>query len=250
MVYIPSGDFEMGSEAWKDPDTYTINEGPIHTVSLDAYWIDQTEVTSAQFARFVDATGYVTSAEELGFSSILNSDSTWREESGANWQYPLGNGELYVDDYPVVHVSWEDATAYCEWAGKRLPTEAEWEKAARGTDGNKYPWGNGEASTSLANYNNPGGMPREVASYAQGVSVYGAYDMAGNVWELVSDWYEKEYYETSPSHNPQGPDSGTHHIAKGGSYGFNDTVIRSAVRVKRGGDQSFSDMGFRCVAEP
>jgi formylglycine-generating enzyme required for sulfatase activity len=250
MVYINAGDFEMGAETWKDPDTYTINEGPIHIVYVDAFWIDQTEVTNAQFAMFVNQTGYVTSAEQLGYSKIYNSDSTWSDVSGADWRHPDGGSGSYHDDYPVVHVSWMDAQAYCKWAGKRLPTEAEWEKAARGTDGLKYPWGNNAPTSQLANFNNPGGSARQVRNYPQGVSPYGVYEMAGNVWEVVSDWYDKDYYQYTPLENPQGPDDGEHHVAKGGSYGFEASVIRAAVRVKRGASQTFSDMGFRCVAEP
>lgn len=250
MVYVPAGVFQQGSEIDVDPDTYTINEGPIHDVYLDAFWIDETEVTNAQFAAFVNATGHQTSAELLGSSKIMNSDYDWDTVNGMDWRRPDGTSYSYDDNKPVVHVSWIDANAYCNWAGKRLPTESEWEKAARGPNGNKYPWGNNEARSSLANFGDPEGVVRAVRSYASGISYYGAYEMAGNVWELVNDFYERDYYLTSPDTNPQGASSGDFHVTKGGSYGFDSTVIRSAVRVRRGPSQTFADMGFRCVVDP
>ena len=250
MVYVSAGTFLQGSEISVDPDTYTINEGPIREVYLDAFWIDETEVTNEQFAAFVDATGYTTSAEQLGSSQIRVDEDNWNTVAGMDWQHPDGTSYSYNDDYPVVHVSWYDAAAYCKWAGKKLPTEAQWEKAARGPDGNKYPWGFSNPTGSLAMYGDPDGAPRAVRSYPSGVSYYGAYEMAGNVWELVNDFYERDYYQSAPNTNPTGPSSGDFHVAKGGSYGFEPSVIRSAVRVRRGPSQSFSDMGFRCVAIP
>lgn len=250
MVYVPAGTFLQGSEIDVDPDTYTVNEGPIHEVYLDAFWIDETEVTNAQFAEFVNATGHVTSAETLGSSKIMNADYNWDTVNGMNWRRPDGTSFSYDENKPVVNVSWIDATAYCKWAGKELPTESQWEKAARGTQGNKYPWGNSNATSSLANYGDPVGTVQAVRSYPNGMSYYGAYEMAGNVWELVADYYERDYYQISPDSNPTGPSSGEFYVAKGGSYGFDTTVIRSAVRVRRGPSQSFADMGFRCVVEP
>lgn len=250
MVFVPAGTFLQGSEIDVDPDTYTINEGPIHEVYLDAFWIDETEVINEAFEQFVSETGYITSAEQLGSSQLMNEDYNWDTVSGMDWRHPDGTSFSYDESKPVVHVSWIDASAYCRWAGKRLPTEAEWEKAARGPNANKYPWGNSEATSSLANYGNPVGSPASALSYPNGVSYYGTYNMAGNVWELVADYYGRDYYYESPSTNPQGPSSGEFYVAKGGSYGFDSTVIRSAVRVRRGPSQTFADMGFRCAANP
>ena len=249
MVFVPAGSFQQGSEIDVDPDTYTINEGPIHEVYLDGFWIDETEVTNAQFAAFVNMTGHITTAEEVGNSKVMNADYDWDTVNGMDWLHPDGTSFSYVDEKPVVHVSWIDASAYCRWAGKRLPTESEWEKAARGPQANKYPWGNSNATSSLANYGDPEGTVQIVRSYTSGISYYGAYDMAGNVWELVADYYGRDYYYESPGNNPQGPSSGEFYVAKGGSYGFDSTVIRSAVRVRRGPSQTFADMGFRCAAD-
>ncbi len=249
MVFVPAGTFIQGSEASVDPDTYTINEGPMHEVYLDAFWIEETEVTNAQFAAFVNATGHITSAEQIGSSQIMNADYDWVTVTGMDWLHPDGTSYSYDENKPVVNVSWIDANAYCQWAGKRLPTESEWEKAARGPNANKYPWGNSEATSNLANFGDPMGIVRVVRSYSNGISFYGAYEMAGNVWELVADYYGRDYYLESPDSNPQGPSSGEFYVAKGGSYGFDETVIRSAVRVRRGPSQTYADMGFRCAVD-
>jgi formylglycine-generating enzyme required for sulfatase activity len=203
MVYVPEGEFLMGStdaqveEAVQMckgcPQEYFEAEMPRHTVALDAFWIDQTEVTNAQYRKCLDA-------------GVCRKPVYW------------DNSDFSAPDQPVVGVTWNDARTYCEWAGGRLPTEAEWEKAARGTDGRTYPWGNEPATCERVSYGGCVGKASPVGSYPTGASPYGALDMAGNVWEWVADWYAEHYYSRSPDHNPQGPDSGGVRGLRGGSW--------------------------------
>lgn len=192
LVYVPSGEFWMGSgEADSDASS---DEKPRHQVYLDAYWIDQTEVTNAMFAKFAEETDHQTDAEKDGWAYVWTG-KFWEKVNGADWQHPRGpdsnlNG---LEAHPVVQVSWSDADAYCRWAERELPTEAEWEKAARGTDGRKYPWGDSAPTSSLLNFNNNVGDTTAVGSYPDGASPYDALDMAGNVWEWVADWYGGVY---------------------------------------------------------
>ena len=229
MVYVPEGDFEMGSN---DGDG---TEQPIHTVYLDAFWIDRTEVTNAMYADCV-ATGSCT-----------------EPYSRESYTYNSYYGNSQFDDYPVINVDWNQAQAYCEWAGKRLPSEAEWEKAARGTDGRTYPWGDA-IDCSMANYSGKDGRcvgdTTTAGSYPQGASSYGALDMAGNVWEWVADWYSNEYYGNSPSKNPNGPSSGGNRILRGGSWHIGDNSARSANRDAESPDSVGNSIGFRCAASP
>ncbi len=217
LVFVPGGDFLMGT----DNSSYA-NERPAHTVFLDPYWMDRTEVTNTMFEAFVDQAGYQTDAEKRGSSYGYNTDTGRSEQiQGENWQHPLGpdSGLADLGEHPVVHVSWNDAQAYCEWAGRRLPTEAEWEKAARGTDAGTFPWGNDFDGTRLnsadvslgagrgnSNFNDGFQLSAPVGSFPMGSSPYGALDMVGNVWEWVNDWADEAYYESSPSSNPGGPD--------------------------------------------
>ncbi len=213
MVYVPAGEFEMGS------DNGNSDEQPVHTVYLDSFWIDQTEVTNKMYALCVTAG---------------KCDPPSSSQSFTRQNY-YGNPEY--DNYPVITVTWNDASAYCAWAGRRLPTEAEWEKTAS-WDNNKrekriYPWGN-PINCTLANYwgkySSCVGDTAEVGSYPSGASFYGALDMAGNVREWVNDWYSDTYYASSPSSNPLGPISGTSRVLRGGSWGEDDIYLHSAYR--------------------
>jgi serine/threonine-protein kinase len=250
LVYVPEGEFLMGSE---DDDAYR-DEAPEHTVYLDAYWIYQHEVTNELFAAFVSETGFETDAEKKGWSIVFTGSKwQWQEVFGAHWAAPEGPGSDVdgLSDHPVIHVSWNDAEAYCQWAGGRLPTEAQWEKAARGTDGRKYPWGNETLTCSLANYSGCGGRTAPVGSFDAGVSPYGALDMAGNVWEWVADWYDAGYYEKSPNINPIGAESGDFRVLRGGSWFDNEWDLRSTVRYwhNRVGS-NYGSHGFRCLHLP
>jgi len=216
MVYVPAGEFLMGSS---DADGQARDdEKPQHTVYLDAYWIDRTEVTNAQYRKCVEA-------------GACREPECWS-----------------VRDQPVVCVGWGDAQAYAAWVGGRLPTEAEWEKAARGMDGRIYPWGNGAPDCSRANYSSCVGRPAVVGSYPAGASPYGALDMAGNVWEWVADWYEEGYYARSPDRNPQGPAYGGLWVVRGGSFYLGRDYARCASRYRNFplGDWS-NNYGFRVV---
>jgi formylglycine-generating enzyme required for sulfatase activity len=255
MVYVPDGDFIMGSNVG------TADEQPQHTVYLDAYWIDKTEVTNAMFALFVEATGYQTDAEGQGGSWIFQG-SGWSEVSGADWQHPRGSESdlTGLDDHPVVNVSWNDAAAYCAWAGARLPSEAEWEKAARGMDGRTYPWGNQSPAGDLLNFadvnlgvnwasrsvNDGYEFTAPVGSYPAGASPYGALDMAGNVWEWVNDWYSGTYYRGSPTSNPVGPSTGNSRVLRGGSWNHDGSNLPSSIRLWNDPSAAIDNFGLRC----
>ena len=216
-VTVPAGEFTMGSNDSGD-------EQPIHQVYLSEYQIARHPVTNAQYELFVKANSYA-------------APKHWK-----NKKIPPGK-----ENHPVVNVSWKDAQTFCAWAGVRLPTEAEWEKAARGTDGRKYPWGNEPPTEELCNFNSNVGDTTPIGSYPKGASPYGVLDMAGNVWEWVNDWYDEKYYSVSPSVIPQGPASGTRRVLRGGSCYYYDFNVRSA---NRGGDLPvywYFSGGFRCV---
>jgi formylglycine-generating enzyme required for sulfatase activity/serine/threonine protein kinase len=262
MIYVPAGEFLMGST---DSDTKAQrNEKPQHSVFLDAYWIYGTEVTNTMFESFVNQTSYQTEAEKSGSAYVFNfGDVNWNLTQGANWNHPQGpNSSLSnLGLHPVVDVSWNDAQAYCHWVEARLPTEAEWEKAARGTDGRTNPWGNQPPAGNLLNFadvnlpvswadkniNDGYEFTAPVGSYPAGKSPYGVLDMAGNVWNWLNDWYSDTYYESSPSSNPQGPSSGTTRVIRGSAWYFNISDVRSAFRYGNLPDTSHDNVGFRCA---
>ncbi|MCR4406904.1 MAG: formylglycine-generating enzyme family protein [Anaerolineae bacterium] len=219
MVLIPAGPFIMGSDA-DDRD-----EAPQREVDLPAFEIDLFEVTNAQFAAFVAATGYKTDAEKAG-------------EPGWRGFYTEGK-----DNHPVVKVSWNDAVAYCQWLGKRLPTEAEWEKAARGTDGRIYPWGNEWDPARLNSYQSGYRGTTPVGSFAEGVSPYGVFDMAGNVWEWTADWYLPY-----PGSDYQDPYFGeVNKVTRGGGWFEEPPQVRTSNRNCTSPTAANDDLGFRCA---
>ncbi len=282
LVYVPAGDFLMGSTK-EEVNHATLSslstdllvewhgklyaETPQHTVYLDAFWIDKTEVTVAMFQQFVEQTGNQTDAEKEGFGIACPNtrEKCQGDKKGANWRFPLGTEETEaISDHPVGQVSWNDALAYCQWAGRRLPTEAEWEKAARGTDGRIYPWGNQPVAANLLNYadkNNDASwadktsddgyaLEAPVGSYPAGASPYGALDMAGNVWEWVADWYDEQYYQNSPDRNPTGPATGFQRGLRGGEWLADGYVVRTTYRYQSPQNARANAVGFRCAMTP
>jgi len=234
MVLIPAGPFSMGVP--KGDRDGGRDEYPRHEVSLDAYYIDKYEVTNGRYLEFVRGTGH---------RSPLHPKDPSRNLWNGN-QMPES-----IADRPVINVDWHDAEAYCRWAGKRLPTEAEWEKAAKGTEDRRFPWGNVEPTAKHLNYNQQWIgektlMP--VGSYEAGKSPYGAYDMAGNVWEWVADWYDPGYYEKSPAKNPKGPDRGTDKVLRSSGWQVETPMVRIFTRVKSNPFIRNESTGFRCAA--
>jgi formylglycine-generating enzyme required for sulfatase activity len=240
-------------------------ESPPHEVAVKSFWIDAREVTVAEFARFVEATGYRTEAERFGWSGVFNVETgEWGRVDGADWRHPEGPESRAASDEPVCQVSWNDAAAYAKWAGKRLPTEAEWEYAARGgLAGKRYAWGD-----ELR----PGGKP--VANWWQGrfperdtgedgfkhraavgsfpPNGYGLFDVAGNVWEWSADWFDAEYYARSPKANPFGPDAGTERVIRGGSWMCSENYCsnyRVSARSHATPDSGLNNLGFRCAGD-
>jgi formylglycine-generating enzyme len=306
MVLIPGGTFDMGA----DNDQADADELPKHSVQVAAFYMDVTEVTNAQFQQFVAATGYRTTAERTpdwetlkkslppgtpkpsdsvlvaaslvfqqsnGPIALNNASQWWRWVKNANWRQPQGSGSSIKgkENHPVVHVSWDDAMAYCKWAGKRLPTEAEWEFAARGgLINNIYPWGNEHVNSGKPKANSwEGKFPylneahdgyitaAPVKSYPS--NGYGLYDMAGNVWEWCSDLYNYNYYQqlsgkttinptgSNQSYDPQEPNTQKRSL-RGGSFLCNDAYCsgyRASRRMKSSPDTGLEHTGFRCVKD-
>ena len=283
--FVPAGEFLMGSDEGKK------DAAPAHTVYLDSFWIDKNEITNRFYLRCVEAGGCTPPnknalpASQAKISEPNNRNDPQTLFIAQNWQ------ETKYSVHPVVNVTWEQASDYCKWAGGRLPTEAEWEKAARGTDGRPYPWGEVDPyivfrsrgdhnlvatptpyfihsqntvtegpqqapyGSYIAyfqlNYLSRDDTSEKVGSYPEGASPYGALDMAGNVWEYVSDWYDKTFYAHSPAKNPLGPETGYFHIVRGGSWWSDGTTIHTYDRVNTTANGvGVLTVGFRCAFNP
>jgi formylglycine-generating enzyme required for sulfatase activity len=306
MIKIPGGEFMMGASDKEGRE----DEYPQHPVKVNGFWMDATEVTNAQFEKFVEATGYVTTAERkpdweeikkqlpagtpkpddsllvaasLVFTpadhpvSLNDVSQWWSWQKGADWKHPQGPNSSIKgkDNYPVVQVSWDDAIAYCKWAGKRLPSEAEWEWAARGgLKDNKYPWGNEDVESGKAKANTwQGSFPNKNTDWDKYYNAapvrsflpngYSLYDMAGNVWEWCNDWYRPDYYgqlKDQLSDNPKGPADNydpmeptvPKKVVRGGSFLCNASYCkgyRVSSRMKTSPDTGLEHTGFRCVKD-
>jgi len=223
LVYIPAGEFLMGSDDNDDPASQ-----PAHKVHLDAFWIDKTEVTNALYAKCVNSKNCL---EPLS------------QSSGPNKYYGKA---AYAND-PVIYVSWYYAQMYCVWAGRRLPTEAQWEKAARGTDGRIYPWGNNPPDMNLLNFDGNIGEPVTADRYPLGASPYGVLNMAGNLREWVGDWFSPVYYRDLPSLNPKGPPTGMLKSLRGGAFDDHARDVRTFERFGHDPTSAGRNRGFRCA---
>lgn len=280
MIKLPSGTFMMGTDTNEGfPED---GEGPVRETKVNSFWIDETAVTNAEFAEFIRATGYKTDAERYNWSFVFknflpekwlkkdlpySSDTPWwKGIEGAYWKRPEGPGSGISDrmDHPVVHVSWNDAAAYCKWAGKRLPTEAEWEYAARGgLEQKMFPWGDeltpdGEHLCNIWQGDFPETNTEEdgfagtapVKSFPP--NGFGLYEVSGNIWEWTQDWFSASYPLLRMSDNPQGPGSGQAKVIRGGSYLCHKSYCnryRVAARSGNTPDSSTGNMGFRCVKD-
>jgi len=259
FVRIPAGEFWMGSDPQKDKLADS-DEQPRHRVTLPEYWLARAPVTNAQFAAFVQVAGHRTTAEELGSGRCWDGkQGKWVEVKGANWQHPRGPDSHITQksDHPVVQVSWADAVAYCEWlsqlTGQKvgLPTEAEWEKAARGADERLYPWGSQAPDASRCNFDLNVQDTTSVGQYSPlGDSPFGCVDMAGNVWEWCTDWFDSKYYANSPAASPPGPAKGQYRVARGGSWYNGSGFVRAAYRNRNDPDDRNNNRGFRCRLSP
>ena len=247
MILIPAGEFIMGT----DSEEANADQKPAHRVYLDAFYIDKHEVTNAEYEEFILAGGYKKKEfwTEEGWDCIQKF-----QFGGDEWhqvETPLQYGENSVStdpDHPVIGASWYEANAYANWAGKRLPTEAEWEKAARGTDGRLYPWGN-KMDFSRLSYFPHVTKVQTVGSFPSGASPYGVLDMAGSVWEWCTDWYNENYYSQNPQRNPTGPDSGEYRVLRGGGWDSIRVQLRTSYRYYEKENRRTYNIGFRCVQD-
>lgn len=235
MVLIPAGEFLMGTSiSLRDGGR---DEYPERRIFLDAFYMDTYEVTSGRYLEFIKATGHRLPEHP-------------RDKTLTLWK-----GATVPDafkDHPVVNVDWFDAAAYCAWAGRRLPTETEWERAARGTSGRRFPWGNTEPTRTLANYLNQwrnGAGLEPVGSHPQGASQEGVQDLQGNVWEWVADWYDLHSYAKGPTRNPKGPAEGTLKVVRGSGWESEAPLLRSAHRLSSDPMNRNHSLGFRCAAD-
>jgi eukaryotic-like serine/threonine-protein kinase len=221
LMFVPEGEFTMGSD-------FNADEEPIHQVNLGAFWIDKTEVTNAMYANCV-------------------ADGACKEpKKTSSNKHPVYYGNPEFDNYPMIHVDWNTANAYCSWAGRELPSEAQWEKAARGTDRRAYPWGNQVPNANLLNYNNDLGDTTEVGNYPDGASIFGALDMAGNVYEWVSSLYQSYPYDANDGR--ENLTSLEPRVLRGGAWSFNGNYVRSANRIRSNPTNSSDNRyGFRCA---
>jgi formylglycine-generating enzyme required for sulfatase activity len=278
LVALDGGTFTMGSDAGLDyPGD---GEGPTRRVTVSPFRIDRYAVSNAQFARFVDATGHVTEGERFGwsfvFAGLLPDDFVetrgvvgaewWRQVYGADWRHPEGpHSDIeHRLDHPVLHVSWNDALAYCAWVGMRLPTEAEWEFAARGgLEGCQYPWGDDLLVDGRHRCNIwQGTFPREntcddgwygtAPVSAFDANGFGLHNVVGNVWEWCRDWFDATHHQTGARHDPTGPPDGTHKVMRGGSFLCHESYCfryRVPSRSSNTPDSSTGNLGFRCAAD-
>ncbi len=235
LVLIPAGSFPMGVP--KGDRDGGRDEYPRHDVWVDAFYIDKFEVTNGRYLEFVKATGH-----RIPENPSKPERTLWKGTQISE----------AVAERPVINVDWHDAAAYCSWAEKRLPTEAEWEKAAKGTEDRRFPWGNVEPTNKHLNFNQRWRgektlMP--VGSYEAGKSPYGVHDTAGNVYEWVADWYDPAYYEKSPAKNPKGPDTGTYRVLRGSGWAVETPLVRIFTRIKSDPMNRNDSTGFRCAID-
>ncbi len=275
MVLIPAGEFLMGGRESEHKHSFTTeSERPEHRVWLDAFYLDKYEVTNNLFQKFVEDTDYKTTGEKKGKTYGYTSTGKYTEIYGANWRKPEGGDTVFIADrgqHPVVSVSWHDAEAYCRWAGKRLPTEAEWEYAARAGTRTIYWWGDGNpGSRRVENLADEVGarLISEMSfvmdslfrgyddGYARTAPVgsfdsnpWGLHDMLGNVKEWVADWYAEDYYRSSPNRNPVGPSKGDFKVLRGGSWASPPNFVRSAYREYTIPEATVGYYGIRCAMD-
>ena len=284
MVLVPAGSFLMGStveevertiqdcvrelevdqqigESWIKP------EYPQHQVRIDAFYLDKYEVTNRLFQEFVQQVGYRTTTEREGSAQVFVEGKGWEDVKGANWQKPEAGATVFASnraEHPVVCVSWDDAQAYCQWAGKRLPTEAEFEYAMRAGTTTRYWWGEGNPGARrveniadelakhlvkviMSGYNDGAIRTAPVGSYE--ANPWGLHDMSGNVREWVADWFDENYYKNSPARNPKGPSSGEYRVLRGGSWSNGPVNVRSANRGRNTPTTRYVPLGFRCAQD-